>query len=440
MTSKFSKKLAALATIIFVAFLHFGCSDFFHPVESTPTPTEYQYNYWLLQKTYLFEDELPGLDPDGDSVQTLYKQLQDPYTRYYPPSKSESVNISINTSFVPGDVGMEYYTNSTAKHPLFITRVYKESPAGRAGIPRYGNILKINDTELLKSPNDASGQAVRNTYDYILSVNKDVSLTIAYKSDTTVFNLTKEDIYAPTVFIDTVDDVTIISIVGFKPTTVDKENGTYGELKAYLDSTKNETKARVLNLQSNLGGHVNQCIAMADLFVSDGPLSTRTWRTFNGNGEQERRTKTVSAVSGDAGENKPFILILDRYSASCAEIFAAAVSEGAGIPVTGEKSYGKGIGQTTWQTIDKGVAIITNLEFLTPKGNSYHKKGIVPDYPCEEQSIQCAVDLAKKLYGDAAVLKKKTSKNIEIAPAWRNQDFIGGAYIEGNLYIGKKGE
>ena len=43
-----------------LSIIHFlvACSDFFEPVESTPEPTEYSYNYGLLQRTYLFEDEL----------------------------------------------------------------------------------------------------------------------------------------------------------------------------------------------------------------------------------------------------------------------------------------------------------------------------------------------------------------------------------------------
>ena len=63
-----------LAFLFLLLFLT-ACSDFFHPVESTPEPTEYSYNYWLLQRTYLYEDELPQLDENGDSVQELYSKL-----------------------------------------------------------------------------------------------------------------------------------------------------------------------------------------------------------------------------------------------------------------------------------------------------------------------------------------------------------------------------
>ena len=122
-----------------------GCSDFIHPVESTPKPTEYSFNYWLLQKVYLYEDELANLPEDGDSVQVLYRTLVDPYTRYTPPSKSDDAITAINTSkIVGGDIGMRYYSNKNLEHPIIITRVYPNSPAARAGVPRFGKIISAH--------------------------------------------------------------------------------------------------------------------------------------------------------------------------------------------------------------------------------------------------------------------------------------------------------
>lgn len=414
-----------LAMLAFTAFLT-GCSDFFEPVGSTPTPTEYSYNYWLLQRTYLFEDELTGLSEDGDSVQALYQELKDPFTRYIPPSKSEQTEIIINTSIVQGDVGMEYVLNNLVSHPLFINRVYPESPAGRAGVPRYGNIVSINGVELL-------GENAYRTYDSLLSTNKDIHLEIYYQGDTLLFDLQKEDVYAPTVFVDTTYGTIVVKISEFKQTTVNRNDGTLGELRSYLDSTRSVTGYRILDLRNNPGGHVNQCIAMADLFIKSGNISSRSWRTFLPDGKSVHKSKTIVATAGDAGEDSPFVLLINRASASCAEIFAAAISEGAGIPVVGENSYGKGIGQTTWHTMAGGMAIITNLEFLTPKGNSYHKKGIAPDYACDSSvDIVCAVKAIESISGKSTALKKFVYRENNGEVILRNRQLLGGALIHGD--------
>lgn len=421
---------SAVCALIPSAIFFTACSDFFEPVESTAAPTEYSFNYWLLQKTYLFEDELPLLDEQGDSVSELYGKLSDPYTRYVPPSKSEEAITHINTSIVPGDVGMEYTQFMQMEHPIVIYRVYAESPAGRAGIKRYGNILSVNGVDL-------TGESAFNDYETELAHNKEISITIAYSGDTTTYELVKEDVYAPTVFVDTLSETEIITITGFKLNTVDKKNGTLGELKTHLESSKDSKMPGIIDLRNNPGGHVNHCTSMADLFIKEGAISTRSWRSFAGDGTPLYNKLTVVAKPGDAGEKRKFVVLVNGGSASCAEIFAIALQEGAKIPVAGTVTYGKGIGQSTWKTLAGGLSLITNLEFLSPEGNSYHKKGIIPNYPCEMATLQCGLDAVKSKYGTPAsqkkVLKKSTDDLYASEPQIlrRYKDF-GGAIIEGD--------
>ena len=416
-----------------------GCSDFIHPVKSTPEPTEYSFNHWLLNTLYLYEDELPNLPEDGDSVQVLYKTLSDPYTRYTPPSKSEAAVISSTTSMIAGDVGMRYSTDISLEHPVKIARVYPQSPAGRAGVPRYGQIIKANDVEL-------TGNNAKAVYDSIVNYSKNVNILVAHNDDTTLYKLEKETVYAPTVFVDTLyrdsakgyPGIIFITIEGFKLMTADQKKGTYGELKSYLDSTTSDKRVRVLDLRNNPGGHINECIDMADLFVKEGTLSTRQGRTFNGNGESQKFTISKKAKAGASGESGDYLIFANRNSASCSEIFIAAVTETTNIPLAGGKTYGKGIGQSMYYTYSKGLATITDIEFLTPKGNSYHGKGISPQYTCENDVIDndCAARIASKLYGvkipeqkDNALAKRHFEQNEESS----TDEFEGGAIEWGEL-------
>lgn len=421
-TKALKRLVPFISSLVFLT----ACSDFFEPVESTPEPTEYSYNYWLLKQTYLFEDELPQLDENGDSVQELYNKLSDPFTRYIPPSKSEATITHINTSIVPGDVGMEYEKFPQKEYPLVIYRVYPEGPAGRAGIKRYGNIMNANGVDIV-------GENAFEVYDSILTYSKDISLTVAYTSDTISYNLTKEDVYAPTIFLDTLNGIPIITITSFKLNTADQKNGSFGELKTYLDSTQNTTEPRLINLRNNPGGHVSHCIAMADLFIKEGILSTRTSRDLSVEGKTNYRKNSQKAKAGDSGEKGKFVLLVNKGSASCSEIFAAALQEAANIPVAGETTYGKGIGQSTWKTMDGGLAIITNWEFLTPKGNSYHKKGVVPDYPCESATLSCGIKAIQNYYGTAPLLKSRSGIFDQEPSVLRRYKFEGGSIENSNF-------
>lgn len=420
-TKALKRLVSFISSLVFLT----ACSDFFHPVESTPEPTEYSYNYWLLQRTYLYEDELPQLDENGDSVQELYSKLSDPFTRYVPPSKSEAAITQINTSIVPGDVGMEYETFPQKEYPLVIYRVYPNGPAGRAGIKRYGNILDANGVDIV-------GENALGVYDSVLTYSKEITLTVAYATDTVSYNLTKEDIYAPTVFIDTLNGIPVITITHFKLNTADQKNGSYGELKAYLDSTQNTTEPRLIDLRNNPGGQVSHCTSMADLFIESGIISTRTTRDLSLEGKTLYRKKSEKAKSGDSGEKGKFVLLVNKGSASCSEIFAAALQEGANIPVAGVTTYGKGIGQSTWKTMDGGLAIITNWEFLTPKGNSYHKKGIIPDYPCESATLTCGIEAIQNYYGTKAYTKNISTFDKE-PTILRRYQFEGGSIENSNF-------
>lgn len=394
-------------------FLLAACGDFMEPVKSTPEPTAYEFNYWLINQTYLYEEELKSLPPEGDSVPLLYSSLSDKYTRYYPPSKSEAAESKMNTTIVEGDLGMEYmvvYNESDPNsYPILISRVYENSPAGRAKIPRYGRIISANGIGL-------SGQNAKAVYDSVVDYSAEVSLGVFHDDSLYHYDLVKETIYAPTIFLDTLSGITFITISEFKLSTADKENGTVGELRAYLDSTKNVGAPRVLDLRGNPGGLINQCLPAADLFIKDGLMSTQKSVSASAAGKRDSQSRKFTAKPGDPGENGKFIVLANRASASCAEIFIAAINEQGNIPLVGEPTFGKGIGQGQWKTIEGGLAVITNTEFFTPRGNSYHKKGISPDYDCPGgASRTCAVEVIESLYGTAAKTQSRIMSAEEFA-------------------------
>ena len=405
-----------------------ACNDFFSPVESTPATDEYGYNYWLLQRTYLYEEELPNLPEEGDSIQVLYNALSDRYTRYTPPSQSAAVIESRNTSVITGDIGLEFWYDPNAEHTLSIRHVYPKSPADRAGVPKNGTLISINGTEL-------TGEDAYQKYRAVFDSNEVIVLEISFQDSVRSYTMKRETIYAPTVFVDTLDGHEVINIREFKPNTIERDSGSYMELKRHLDSTASDKSVRILDLRGNPGGHVDQCIKMADLFVKSGTLSSRHWYIFSADGKRTRYETKNEAKAGDSGEEGKFVLLANAGSASCAEIFVAAVRELTDFPVAGAKTYGKGIGQSSWKTMNGGLATITTLAFSTPKGNSYHGKGIEPDYPCTNSaSIQCAIEAGQQHFGKS--LKKTASKTVstEKQPITGNkhqiEDVYGGAYAD----------
>jgi C-terminal processing protease CtpA/Prc len=92
------------------------------------------------------------------------------------------------------------------------------------------------------------------------------------------------------------------------------------------------------------------------------------------------------------------------------------------------RTFGKGIGQTSFKTYAGGLAKITDLEFFTPNGNSYHGKGIYPKYECEGAvNDTCAAKIANKLYGVKIPQSSEGLAKRSMDAKEEKKEFEGGA-------------
>ncbi|GAA5182272.1 carboxy terminal-processing peptidase [Niveibacterium umoris] len=150
-----------------------------------------------------------------------------------------------------------------------------------------------------------------------------------------------------------------------------------GELK------KDKVEGVVIDLRNNGGGSLRQAVELTGLFIDQGPVV------------QQRDAKGQIAVEADtrAGYSwtGPMAVLINRFSASASEIFAAAIQDyGRGV-ILGEPSFGKGTVQTVI-SLDQllksekptyGEVKFTVAEFFRINGNTTQLRGVTPDiaYP-----------------------------------------------------------
>jgi carboxyl-terminal processing protease len=152
-------------------------------------------------------------------------------------------------------------------------------------------------------------------------------------------------------------------------------NQAAGELQYAVDllEQKGVLHGVVIDLRGNGGGSFFESVNMASFFL-DGGVVTTTYSRIEGR-------KSYSAPPGDILHGIPIVLLVDGNSASASELFAGALAD-RDVPratLMGEKTFGKGVGQTTEAGPDGGKLVITSFEFFTPKGNGVHGKGLIPD-------------------------------------------------------------
>lgn len=149
--------------------------------------------------------------------------------------------------------------------------------------------------------------------------------------------------------------------------------GASQELKTEIQRlTAQGATGLVLDLRGNGGGLLNEAIQSASLFVEEGDVVTTRSRT--------RGTQVYDAL-GDALDPRPTVVLINRDTASAAEILSAAIQSYELGTIVGEASYGKGTFQEVIHLPAGGALDITIGEYLTADDVSLAGKGVQPDEP-----------------------------------------------------------
>jgi carboxyl-terminal processing protease len=138
---------------------------------------------------------------------------------------------------------------------------------------------------------------------------------------------------------------------------------TEKEVQDALDSfnQSGELKGLVLDLRQNPGGLLNEGVGVADKFLHKGQLIV----SHHGRSSPERR---YSAMHGNGGKDYPLVVLVNRGTASAAEILAGAIQDHDRGLVVGETTFGKGLVQTVYPlSNDTGLAL-TTAKYYTPSG------------------------------------------------------------------------
>jgi carboxyl-terminal processing protease len=145
-------------------------------------------------------------------------------------------------------------------------------------------------------------------------------------------------------------------VSGFNETT---EKEVQDALDAFYQ--QGDLKGLILDLRQNPGGLLNEGVGVADKFLHKGQLIV----SHHGRSSPERR---YSATHGNGGRDYPLVVLVNRGTASAAEIVAGAIQDHDRGLIMGETTFGKGLVQTVYPlSNDTGLAL-TTAKYYTPSG------------------------------------------------------------------------
>jgi len=300
--------------------------------------------YKVVQENYA-----EPVDPDkalyNGAIPGMLRVL-DPHSNFFDPKSYAALREEQRGKYY--GVGMQV---GPRNNKVIVIAPFAGAPAYRAGI-RPGDIIIAVDgkptdnmstsdvAELLKGP---KGTSVKIT---MLREGSDKPLE---------FNVIRDEIprYSVDVHFLIRPGIGYIHVSGFQETTEK-------EVRDALDEF-GDIHGLILDLRQNPGGLLSEGVGVADQFLKKGQVIV----SHHGRASAE---KVYKASKGNGGKDYPIVVLVNRGTASAAEIVAGAIQDHDRGLIAGETTFGKGLVQTVYPLSENTGLALTTAKYYTPSG------------------------------------------------------------------------
>ncbi|MCL6525064.1 MAG: S41 family peptidase [Thermoflavifilum sp.] len=297
-----------------------------------------------------YVDSLSPMRLMQTSVDAMTSSL-DPYTTFYP--EQDVSDLTFQTTGKYGGTGIAIRRESNR---VIIADVYQDSPAELAGIKPGDEIEAIDG----KAADTLSTEAISNMLRGEAGTTVVIQLFRPYLHQHFTIKLVRAEINIRSVPYATrlPNRIGYICLQQFTP-------GCSEAVKKNLDSLKNlpgGLSGLILDLRNNPGGLLEEAVKTANLFLPPG----QTVVSLRGRIKSWDQTFRTTARPDD--DSIPLVILIDHQSASAAEILAGAMQDLDRAVIIGQRSYGKGLVQTTYDLPYDAKLKITSARYYTPSG------------------------------------------------------------------------
>ena len=290
----------------------------------------------------------------------LRKRHHDRFTEYFSPESLESFNQQIEGHF--SGIGLSVVP---VKQGLAAAEVFPGSPAAKAGIKPGETIVSVDGESIAGQTSAEATAKIKGPEGSQVTVG-----VIPHRGGSERrLKLTRAQVLLPNVSSQVVEkDGKRLGYVRMLSFSED----VHAQLEAAVKKVGREgAEGIVLDLRGNPGGLLQEAVLSASIFLPKDEVVVSTRSRTQGD--------SVHKTVGGNLPKQPLVLLIDRGTASAAEILTAALADDAGATVVGTRSYGKGVFQEEKGLANGGAIKLTVGEYFTPKGvNLAQSHGIHP--------------------------------------------------------------
>jgi carboxyl-terminal processing protease len=309
-------------------------------------------------------------ETDKDSLQRaaiegMLRSLGDKWSQYLPESESTSFENAVEGQYS----GIGVWLRSDESGLVGIAGVVPTSPAEFANLQE-GDLIQSVDGETTQ---DKSLDTVAK----LLSgkPNTTAILSVNRSEEILTFSVKRTELRSNPVQLKKLkNEIVLISISEFT-------RGTARSMRSALAASGSERAGVILDLRGNPGGLLVEATDVAGAFLNGGTVV----EFF-----MPGKSPEIFNAIGDGDSKTPLVVLIDRGTASAAEIVAAALQDRNRAVIVGERTFGKAAVQDLTE-LSNGAAIeLTIGYYLTPNGKRLEGQGLDPDIlvsPNESKSV-----------------------------------------------------
>lgn len=339
----------------------------------------------LIREKFYSEKPLDEEALLEEAIRGVLRALPDPYARYLNPE-----DYKIETSdTIEGEFSGVGIVIAIQDEKLTVISPIEGSPADRAGV-KAGDVIVAIDGEA------TSG----------MSLDQAVRKMRGAKGTKVILTLSREG--APESFtVEIIRDIVKIQSVSYELlpervglVRISEFHGRTGEevRKAINDLLAQGVLGFVFDLRNNPGGLLSAALLTSGLFV---PYGEELLIVEDRDGKRETVTNFVHPIV-----EAPMVVLVNRGTASGAEILAGILRLGAHAVLVGEKTFGKGVIQEISPLPHGGGVVFTVSKYYLADGTDINGRGIVPDVVVgnEDEQLAKGIEELKKLFRQNALV------------------------------------
>jgi carboxyl-terminal processing protease len=305
----------------------------------------------VIQDNYV---EGPKMDYNAvfkSSITGMLRTL-DPHSDYFDAKEYEEFRTEQRSEYFGigatiGDLTLGDHTET------FIRATFDNAPAHRAGLRFGDHIIEVDGKSM-------RGKTYPEVRQHLLGPRgSSVKVTVEHPDGKTeTVQITRDAVPQPSI----PEAYMIRPSVGFVAMTGGFNLTTADEFTSALDNLQSQgMKMLVLDLRGNRGGLLIQAVRVANTFLKRGQLIVTQKGRIDGSSE-------VYRAINETPDTTPLVVLVDRYSASAAEIVAGALQDHDRALIVGETSFGKGLVQLPFQLGYGSALLLTIAKYYTPSG------------------------------------------------------------------------